>query len=83
MARKEKEKIKTVERCIYRRANGKYRVVISGGRSKRLNVGTFDTLEEAAKARKEAEDKYFKPVIEAFNEQAMYKVEVKDDQNDN
>lgn len=55
MPRKEKEKIKTVERCVYLRANGKYRVHISNGRSKRLNVGTFGSLDEAIKARDEAE----------------------------
>lgn len=64
MARKEKEKIKTVERCIYLRANGKYRVKISNGRSKSTNVGTFESLEEAIKARDEAEKERNKTKID-------------------
>lgn len=60
------------------RPNGRYTAKIWFQR-KEIHLGTFDTLEEAAQARKEAEDKYFKPVIEAFNQQAMYKVEIKDD----
>lgn len=63
------------------RPNGRYRADI-WFQGKGIYLGTFDTLEEAAQARKEAEDKYFKPVIEAFNEQAMYKVEIKDDDKD-
>lgn len=60
------------------RPNGRYTAKIWFQR-KEIHLGTFDTLEDAAQARKEAEEKYFKPVIEAFNEQAMYKVEIKDD----
>lgn len=63
------------------RPNGRYTAKIWFQR-KEIHLGTFDTLEEAAQARKEAEDKYFKPVIEAFNEQAMYKVEIKEDKDD-
>ncbi len=33
-------------------------------------LGTFDNIEDAIKARKEAEEKYFKPILEEFkNEQ--------------
>lgn len=64
MARKEKEKIKAVERCIYLRANGKYRVKISNGRSKSTNVGTFESLDEAIKARDEAEKERNKTKID-------------------
>ena len=64
MARKEKEKLKTVERCVYLRANGKYRVIISGGRSKGISVGTFESLEEAIKARDEAEKERNKTKID-------------------
>lgn len=63
------------------RPNGRYTAKIWFQR-KEIHLGTFDTLEEAAQARKEAENKYFKPVIEAFNEQAMYKVEIKEDKDD-
>lgn len=61
--------------------NGRY-VATIWFKGKGIHLGTFDTLEEAAQARKEAEDKYFKPVIEAFNEQAIYKVEIKGDKNE-
>lgn len=35
-------------------------------RRKKIYLGVFATLEEAAKARKSAEEKYFRPVIEEF-----------------
>ena len=35
-------------------------------RGKQVNLGTFDTIEEAAEARKLGEEKYFKPIIEEF-----------------
>lgn len=60
---------------------GKYRAEICL-RKKRKYLGVFDTLEEAAQARKEAEKKYFDPVIEEFNKQAIHKVEIKDDDKD-
>ena len=61
--------------------NGRYRAVI-WFQNKSIYLGTFHTLEEAAQAREEAEDKYFKPIIEEFNKQATYKVEIKDDDKD-
>lgn len=36
-------------------------------RGKEIHLGLFDTKEEAIKARREAEEKYFKPIIEEFN----------------
>lgn len=33
---------------------------------KNIRIGTFRNIEDAAKARKEAEDKYFKPIIEKY-----------------
>ena len=33
-----------------------------------MNLGRYDTLEEAAAARKEAEDKYFKPMLEKYKD---------------
>lgn len=48
--------------------------------SKSIYLGTFDTIEEAAAARKAAEEKYFKPILEEFNKQAKYKVEIKEDE---
>lgn len=32
------------------------------------NLGTYDNIEDAAKARKEAEEKLFKPVLKKYNE---------------
>lgn len=37
-------------------------------RGKRINLGTFATREEAEKARREGERRYFLPIIEAFEE---------------
>ena len=31
------------------------------------NLGTYDNIEDAAKARKDAEEKFFKPVLEKYN----------------
>lgn len=47
--------------------------------NKKIHLGTFDTLEQAAAARRAAEEKYFKPIIEEFNKQAKYKVVIKKD----
>ena len=35
-------------------------------RGKTINLGEYKTLEDAAKARKTAEEKYFAPIIEDF-----------------
>lgn len=43
--------------------NGRYRVYINL-RRKQISLGIYDTLDEAEKARLEAEKKYFKPIIE-------------------
>lgn len=47
--------------------------------NKKIHLGTFDTKEQAAAARKEAEEKYFKPILKEFNKQAKYKVKIKKD----
>lgn len=46
--------------------NGKYvaRIMIA---NKSYGLGTFTTLEEAVQARKAAEEKYFKPILEKYN----------------
>ena len=36
---------------------------------KQINLGRFDTKEEAIAARLEAEEKYFKPILEKYNKQ--------------
>lgn len=43
----------------------KYRAKINIAR-KNINLGCFSSLEEASKARKEAEEKYFKPILEKY-----------------
>jgi hypothetical protein len=58
----------------------KYRAYIQI-KGKQKYLGVYKTLEEAAAARKAAEEKYFKPIIEEFNRQAKYKVKIKDQKN--
>lgn len=48
--------------------NGRYRAYIVVAR-KQIYLGTFGTLEEAAAARKQAEERYFKPILDKYNEQ--------------
>lgn len=47
--------------------------------NKKIHLGTYDTKEQAAAARKAAEEKYFKPILKEFNKQAKYKVEIKEE----
>lgn len=47
--------------------NGRYQSRITV-KKQQIHLGYFDTLEEAAAARKEAEDKYHKPLLEDNNE---------------
>lgn len=46
--------------------NDKYRVRIQI-KHKSKHIGYFDNLEDAIKARKDAEEKYFKPILEKYN----------------
>ena len=46
---------------------GKYRARIKF-KGKEYNLGLFYTVEEAAKARKQAEEIYFKPILEKYGE---------------
>lgn len=45
--------------------NSKYRAYINFAR-KQIYLGSFDTLAEAAAARKEAEEKYYKPILDRY-----------------
>lgn len=51
----------------FSRRLGKYiaSITIQG---KRIHLGCFNEIEDGIKARKEAEEKYFKPIIKEFNE---------------
>ena len=48
--------------------SGRYRAYLSL-RKRQINLGFFDTLEEATLARKAGEEKYFAPVIASFNQE--------------
>lgn len=47
----------------YMKNKGKYRAYI-GLRGKQINLGSYDTAEEAYKARLKGEEKYYKPILE-------------------
>lgn len=46
--------------------DGKYIAYIKF-RGKRKHLGTYDDIEEAKKARKKAEELYFKPILDMYN----------------
>lgn len=46
--------------------DGKYIAYIKF-RGKRIHLGTYDDIDEAKKARKKAEEMYFKPILDAYN----------------
>lgn len=50
----------------YRSKNGKYRAYIYF-KNKRIELGEYTKLEDAAKARKNAEEIYYKPILEKYN----------------
>lgn len=52
----------------YSNTNGKW-VSYINFKGKRINLGGFSKKEDAIKARKAAEDKYFKPAIEKYNKE--------------
>ena len=47
----------------YMKNKGKYRAYI-GLRGKQINLGLYDTAEEAYQARRAGEEKYYKPILE-------------------
>lgn len=52
---------------VSRRANGKYEAYLHF-KGKKISFGIFDTVEEAAQARKDGEEVYFKPILEDDDE---------------
>lgn len=49
------------------KVNDKYRVRINIDK-KTVHVGYFDNVEDAIKARKKAEEKYFKPILDKYKD---------------
>lgn len=54
-------------RGVSQKKNGKWLAQITFKR-KNYNLGTYENFEDAVKARKEAEEKLFKPVLDKFKE---------------
>ena len=54
-----------VKGVSYSKKLGKYVAYITA-KKKRYYLGTFETLDDATKARKQAEDKYHRPIIERY-----------------
>lgn len=52
----------------YRARNEKWMAYITI-KKKKMHLGEYKNKEDAIKARKEAEEKYFKPIIEEFNKE--------------
>lgn len=51
----------------YMKNKGKYRAYI-GLRGKQINLGLYDTAEEAYQARLDGEEKYYKPILEKYKD---------------
>lgn len=56
----------------YRKDRNKYRAYIKF-QKKNISLGNYDTLEEAAKARRKAEEEYFHKTIERYKEEQEQK----------
>lgn len=57
---------KTGYKGVSKIKDGKYIARIKF-RGKNIHLGTYDDIEEAKKARKKAEEMYFKPILDAYN----------------
>ena len=51
---------------IRKRKNSISYIATIGVKNKNIKLGTYKTLEEAIKARKQAEEKYYKPILEKY-----------------
>lgn len=58
---------KTGVKGVFRGKNGRYYASIMIAR-KRIHLGVYDTLEEAADAREEGEKKYYDPILEKYKD---------------
>ena len=61
-------------RGVYRRENGRWRAAI-GFQGKVYNLGTFSEMEDAIKARKEAEERLYQPLLKKYREKVMGNLE--------
>lgn len=61
---------KTGIRGVYWSTRERKYIAKIGLQSKSITIGRFDTLEEAATARKAAEEKYYRPVIEEYEKRS-------------
>lgn len=59
-----------IKGVCYDKSRGKYKTEIMLN-YKPIFIGRFDTLSEAIEARKLAEEKYFKPIIQEYRQQAV------------
>lgn len=60
---------KTGVRGVYWSKREKKYIAKIGVQNKSITIGRFDTLEEAAAARKAAEQKYYEPIIEEYKKE--------------
>lgn len=56
-----------VKGVSYMKNKGKYRACIQF-KGKSIHLGVFDTIEEAAEARKKGEEKYFHPILKKYED---------------
>lgn len=56
-----------VKGVSYMKDKGKYRAYIHF-KGKPIHLGVFDTIEEAAEARKKGEEKYFHPILKKYED---------------
>ena len=65
LTRKKRADNKTGYTGVSIRKNGKYRAMI-GFKGKKINLGTYDTLDEAVTARQKAEERIHKPFLDQY-----------------
>lgn len=65
MNMKVQQRTKSGHKGVYQKVSGKFNAYI-GFQYKRIDLGTFDTIEEAIAARKVAEEKYYQPLLDKY-----------------
>lgn len=56
----------TGEKGVFKTKKGYY-VAMIGFKNKKIYLGSFTSFQKAVQARKEAEEKYYKPILEKYN----------------